>query len=113
MDYNKGVQLGSGYAGNLAQTSAVEALESASWIRDATSQSEQLLSDLHEQLNRLEQRLDTVLTPSAPSPATTNSVAPKNPTPIGSHLRGRVAILNEGWQHAIERINQLRSRIEI
>lgn len=111
MDYSKsggGLTTGN-YAGNAAATSVEE---SASWIRDATTQSEQFLSDLHEQLNHLERRLDTVLTPSAPAP-TTNSVQPKGSTNAGSHLRGRVVILNEGWQHAIERLAQLRNRIEI
>lgn len=96
------------------QTAAITSPEdSASWIRDAVTQSEQSLSEVHEQLDYLERRLDTALTPVGPSPATALSAPPKNAMPSGSHLRGRVMILNEGWQHAIERIAAIRQRIEI
>lgn len=100
-------------AQNKTQTqTAMGTEESASWIRDAVGYSEQMLSELHEHLNALERRLEPALTPSGPTLAAANQ-APKNPNANGSHLRGRIVILNEGWQHAIERVQSLRQRVEI
>lgn len=86
-------------AGTLNAPTPVD--ESASWIRDAVGMSEQQLSEIHECINLLERRLDTVLTPAPPSvQGGSGGIAPKQSPPNVSHLRGRIVILNEGWQHA-------------
>jgi len=93
------------------QTSAPAPVdESASAIRDAVTHAEALLSELHEAISALDRRLETVLTPAPPQTATNS---PSKTGSVGSHLRGRVLILNEGWQHAVERISQLRQRVEV
>ncbi len=84
--------------------------ESASRIRDGICMTEQTLSELDEALNQLERRLDTVLTPVPPS--TTGQAQAKNQQ-IGSHVKGRVDILNEGFSLAVQRIRHLMSRVEV
>ena len=66
---------------------------SSSLIRDAITATEQTLSELHDAINQLEQRLDTALTPA--SPAVTSADPSKQP--VTSHIHGRVRILNEGF----------------
>lgn len=107
MDYGKPIQGNAGAAVNRPAT----VNESGSQIRDGISLGEQLLSEVHEQINALENRLDTVLTPTPPTPA--GATTQPAPMPVVSHVRGRVTILNEGWKHAIDRLAALRARVEV
>lgn len=113
MDQGFGNKVNAGYASqSYATGTASQVDESASAIRDGIGLSEQLLSELHERINQLESRLDTVLVPVGPTPNMPATNA-KTPIPTVSHLRGRVGILNEGWQHAIERLSNIRARVEL
>lgn len=92
-------------AGNSAQA------ESASPVRDAISLSERLSSEIHENIACLEKRLDTIVTPQPPvGPNTTNA---KTPTPVHSHVMGRLAILNESLSEAANRLRALMNRVEL
>lgn len=86
--------------------------ESPSRLRDGVGGTEQLLSDVHEAINVLEKRLDTVLTPAPPTVNQLQQNA-KQMTPMGSHLSGRVLILNEGFGHAVARLRELAQRVEV
>lgn len=97
-------------AGGMLGAGNAPADDSASRIRDSIGSTEQLLSVLQETIERMERRLDTVLTPQPPS---TSGQVNKNPTPIGSHVVGRLEILNEGFAHAIQRLIDLTRRVEV
>jgi len=99
-----------GNGGNL-QAAGTATDESPSRIRDAIGMTEQLMEQLHGAIDRVEKRLDTVLTPTPPQPSTADSE--KNPTPVSSHLFGRVGNQNLALQHAIERLTRLAQRVEI
>lgn len=86
-------------------------VDSASPIRDGVTQSEQFLSEIHECIDALEKRLETVLTPQPPMPAGGNAV--QKSQPLASHLSGRMAILNEGFSHVSSRLRELCRRVEI
>lgn len=103
--------VGYGTASAINAQAAPPPNESQSVIRDAITQSEQFLSDLHTAIELVEKRLDTALTPTAPPPG--NQADGRVPKPVGSHVVGRLGILNEGMMHAIQRLHGLRSRIEI
>jgi len=79
-------------------------------IRDAITGGEQILSELQMVVDALEKRLDTVLLPTPPS---TMGKDPGPPTPAASHVRGRLDIMNEGYQHATARIRLLMARIDV
>ena len=113
MDYrlaqqDKTAMAGIGYAQN------AQSVEVSTPIRDRISANEQLLSELHNQIDLLEKRLDTVTTPVAPTPAQTQTgnPAPRS-QPNSSHVSGRLDILNEGYMHAIGRLSALRDRVEL
>lgn len=110
MDYNR---VGSAAAGtsNYPIDKQANEPDSASRIRDGIGKSEELLSELHETLNRFEKRFDTVLLPSPPS--TSTGLGGNTPTPVNSHVMGRIDILNEGYRHAIERIRDVMRRTEL
>lgn len=91
------------------QASPVDS-ETPSQIRDAVGVAEQCLSDLHDQIAALERRLETVLSPAPPQVARDNA---KAPTPTGSHLLGRLLIVDEGFRFACERLSAIRNRVEI
>ncbi len=112
MDYqgNLNSTLNQAQHGSYAVTAP--AVESSSRIRDGVAHSEQMLSSVHEAISNLEKRLDTVLTPIPPSPVNTASTG-KGLSQSGSHLHGRVQILNEGYEDALRRIQALIGRIEI
>lgn len=84
--------------------------ESASPIRDGVGQAEEIVTALHAAISQLEKRLDTVLTPVPPQPGTAGT--PGN-GPIASHLRGRLATLNEGYADAVRRLRDLALRVEV
>lgn len=86
-------------------------LESASRIRDGLGIAEERLSDLHAVIDSVERRLDTVLSPVAPATAPPRNGAEVNT--IGSHVTGRVQLLNEGFAHASARLRELTRRIEV
>lgn len=109
-----------GYSNSLAQSAvgyspqappATEA-ESTSRIRDGVSQSEQLLTAVHEIISMLEKRLDTVLQPVPPQPASNAGQAART-GPVASHLYGRLVILNEGYEHAVARLRDLIRRVDV
>lgn len=97
----------SGYA---VHKTAMEPTESDGKIRNAISQAEQILSEIHNAINDLESRLDTVLTPSSPSNAGTGAAGAQA---ICSHVKGRMDIVNEGSIYAIHRLRTLMGRVEI
>jgi hypothetical protein len=88
-----------------------EPQESPSRIRDGISSSEQLLSAIHDAISSLEKRFDTVLRPMPPS--TLSGANAGQSGPVGSHLTGRIAILNEGFQQALARLHELTARAEV
>lgn len=88
-----------------------ESPTSSSQARDRISSAESWLSDSHQALDALEKRLDTILTPVPPvGPGAANSPVP---TPLQSHVVGRLVILNEGYEHLVRRIQRLTERIEL
>lgn len=84
--------------------------ESPSQIRDAVSATEQAVGDLHEAINFLEKRLDTVLLPVPPS---NTPGVPGTPQAIGSHMHGRVVQVNQSFSHAIDRLRDLARRVDV
>ena len=86
--------------------------ESASRIRDGITRAEELLSQVHEAILLLEKRLDTVLSPVPPSVAGNSAAKAQTGAPI-SHLLGRITILNEGFDHAAQRVRDLTRRVEV
>lgn len=104
----QGFQVGNQYP---ADKPSAAPPESASGIRDAISFGEDVLSQLHATISHLESRLDTALTPIAPSPVTaTGAGAPVAPM---SHVRERIAQMNRGLSDAVSRLSQLRDRVEV
>lgn len=103
MDYRQNAMNVTGVSSSVA--------DNASPVRDGISSTEERLSEIHSTIDMLEKRLDTLLTPCVPTPGTTAS----QPTPqqVMSHVQGRVRILNEGFQHAIQRLHDLNRRIEL
>lgn len=100
------------YGGGLAGT-ALEPIEAnGTPVRDRIGNTESWLSDLHGALDRLEKRLDTILTPVPPQGGTAGPDGPRVSQPR-SHVQGRLEILNEGFAHLSARLNQLHSRIEL
>lgn len=99
--------------GNATSATAIggTAIESTSPVRDGIGSTEERLSEIHNTIDMLEKRLDTLLTPCAPTPAATATQS--TPQQMMSHLQGRVRILNEGFQHAIQRLHDLNRRIEL
>lgn len=93
---------------NFAQS---QQTESTSKIRDSITATEQLLTAVHEEITQLEKRLDTVLRPVPPQ-GESRMNAP-TPAPVCSHVTGRLAILNEGFQGAIQRLRDITSRTEV
>lgn len=85
-------------------------LESASRIRDGLSTAEERLSDLHAVIDSIVARLDTVLSPVPPA---TGPARNADANTIGSHVTGRVQLLNEGFAHASARLRELTRRIEV
>lgn len=77
--------------------------------RDRISAAESWLSDSHAALDMLENRLDTILTPTPPG----NDVNPAAPTPLQSHVVGRLQILNDGYAYLVRRMHTLAERIEL
>lgn len=84
--------------------------ESASRIRDAVGMAEETLAQLHATIDRLEKRLDTVLTPTPP---TVSGAEAKQPQPVNSHLLSRIGSANTVIMQAIDRLNRIAQRIEI
>lgn len=105
---------GIGYAGQAATfTTSNQPIESASQIRDAIGEVERLASCLHETMSHLESRLDTILTPVPPTPATLNKQASEF-SPACSSVLGRIYIANRMLLgDAVQRIADLRQRVEI
>ena|ERR1019366_557673 len=101
-----------GQAWSQGNTMAISAPTTVSSpVRDAISGNESWLSDLHNAVDRLEQRLDTILTPVPPQ--TANGVNPATQGPPVSHVQGRLRILNEGYNGLMERLSRLHDRIEL
>ena len=80
-------------------------------VRDGVTATEQLLSEVHDAISQLEARLETVLTPMPPAGGNTPGTVPTGP-PV-SHLAGRLAILNDGYRQAAQRLRVLTQRIEV
>lgn len=79
-------------------------------IRDRITGAESLMSDLHNAIDALEKRLDTVLIPVPPATGSGQGAGPSAPI---SHVRGRLELLNEGTSHAIQRLQQLAQRVDV
>lgn len=86
--------------------------ESASQIRDGLTQTEQIATTLHECINRLESRLETVLTPIPPSNQA-GVAAGATPGYVGSHVFGRISQVNDTISAACKRLAELAQRIEV
>lgn len=85
--------------------------EVGSVVRDGLSANEQMLSELHETISRLEGRLDPTLSPVPPQPAGTTSTVPSGPP--RSHVANRLAALHDGYGHAVGRLQELIRRVEV
>lgn len=112
--YSGGNYQGGSYISQGPLPAPVEAqsIEGASRIRDGITRAEESLSALHETISSLEKRLDTVLEPQPPAPsgvANGANVLPRS----GSHVHGRIVILNEGFDGAVSRLRDLMRRIEV
>jgi len=90
--------------------SATEVAPEPSPIRDGVTSAEQALSHIHEAISHLERRLETVLRPMPPQGQGT---ATDPPVPLCSHVMGRLHILNDGFNAAIARLQELTSRVEV
>lgn len=110
MDYGKNA-LNANYIGSTRISDAPLAPPVNSAIRDGISNAEQALSNIHEAIARLENRLETALRPLPPSTAPAGNVGV--PVSHGSHITGRLNILNEGLINAAQRLADLESRIEV
>lgn len=115
MDYGKPATWAKGTTNSIgaySPSATADAPPTSTPIRDGVSNAEQSLSELHGAIERLERRLDTVLRPVPPS-----TLGSANPgTPVGppcSHVMGRLHILNEGFNGAIQRLNELMDRVEV
>lgn len=81
--------------------------------RNQISGAEQWLSDLYTAVDRLEQRLDTILTPAPPQIDRASAATGSVPTPLKSHVVGRLEQLNVGCGLIAERLHQLTTRVEL
>lgn len=102
----------SGVAGTGSATSALDPIEPGSVVRDGLSANEGTLAELHETINRLEGRLEPALTPIPPQPANTSTSTPATGPPR-SHVANRVASLDDGYRHALRRLQDLIRRVEV
>lgn len=95
---------------SIAYKTAADPIESSP-ARNQIGNAEQYMSDMHSALDRLESRLDTILTPVPPDVNKTNG----SPTPMGpkSHVVGRLETLNDGLLHVVARIDRLNARVEL
>lgn len=84
--------------------------ESPSRIRDAVSGIEERLSEVHQLISMLEKRFDTVLQSVPPSPAQT---PPSSNHAACSHIFGRLALLDEGFKQAADRMRDIAQRAEV
>ncbi len=84
-----------------------------SYIRDAISGSEQYLSELHETINALEKRMDTILSPAPPTVQATGNGPRTSPVGGGSHVQGRLMIINEGFAQESARLRDIIRRVEV
>lgn len=85
--------------------------DSESQIRNALCFTEELAAQLHGEINALEHRLETGLTPLPPAPAGTNGCGPDSI--CRSHVLERVANTNHTLAGAIARLRELRTRVEL
>lgn len=99
------------YPGHAAAGTLVDPPSTSSPARDRISAAESWLSDSHVALDMLEKRLDTILTPTAPQG--TSGVNQNTPTPLQSHVVGRLQILNDGYAHLVQRMHTLADRIDL
>lgn len=98
--------------GNAATTARMPAPdESERIVCNRVGTLEETLGAIHLQIEYLENRLDTALTPAMPS--TKAGEREKAPMPVMSHLCSRLVTLNEGMAAAVERLNRIRMRVEI
>ena len=109
MDYGAQTAASGRYIGAQISNAPTPVDESASPIRDGITGAEEILSNVHEAINALERRLETVLTPAPPSTSPDTNKARQS----SSHLTGRVLILNDGFMHAVQRLRDLARRVEV
>jgi len=109
MNYTNGTSTMS--SGLISATKSVPEPVSASRIRDGITAIEETLSALHDAIGSLESRLETVLQPQPPSTAANASIRPASVPQ--SHVMGRVSILQEGFEAAINRVRDIAIRIEV
>ena len=108
MEYGNRIQSVSGYV--TSAPAPVDIGNLPPLVCDGVGAAEQLLSAIQESISALEKRLDTVLRPVPPLGQSGPSTAASQP--ICSHLTGRLAILNEGFENANQRLRELTARIE-
>lgn len=109
--YNSARDVGNWYGGATMSSPQGAVVEASSPLRDAISVTEQQEQSLHQAISDLEQRLDGILMPVPPSPV--DKVGGSTPTPSMSHVRERVGKINAGYMHAIDRLNELRRRVDL
>lgn len=66
--------------------------------------------DLHETIGSLDVRLQSVLQPAMPSPAATNG---QPSAPPSSSLQGQIASLAQSVEEAINRVAEIRNRLDV
>ncbi len=101
------------YEGRTGQTTgnaAVQPIETSSPLRDAIGQTEGQVEQLHGVISELEERLATVLMPVPPQAL---DKAPTPTQPMMSAVRERMVSVNGGCQHAIDRLRDIRRRVDL
>lgn len=78
-------------------------------IRDGVTYLEGQIAELHAVINMVESRLDTIMLPTPPQPASTSGPG----APSGSHLFDRLQGLHGALNAAQERLRAVLQRIEL
>lgn len=81
-------------------------------VRDAISGGEEFISTLNAAVDRLERRLDTILTPTPPQTSGSGGSG-ASPTPLMSPVQARLRMANDAWAVLANRLNTLHDRIEL
>lgn len=92
-------------------TTIAAAPENVLSLTGTLSDAEQRLCGLHDAIDRLESRLQSVTQPAPPRVEKGNAVG--GPTPIQTRLLSRVQMINDGLSAAYGRIEELTKRLEV
>lgn len=86
-------------------------VESPSQIRQALSYGDHVAEQLHKEITAVERRLECGLTPEGPSAGAGTSAS--SPGPVESPMLHGIHCQNRTLSHAIERLADIRRRVEL